>query len=201
MVFCRKDAPLGQSAPSRFSIHTPSVSLRSTAPPRGRLWAMPGTLPSPRKPSPWTDSPRPGRDVASATEWGTGGIAAGDDGRGIPPQRRTFAESGTANAVFLHDPTRENGTPERPQTLRCSEIINIFFLDFCAKRTRSAFQIIYYRPRPPPPPWLEPPPMPPKPPPKLPPPKPPRPAPPPKEPPPMPPKPPPRGGRGPREPP
>ena len=65
----------------------------------------------------------------------------------------------------------------------------------------------YYRPRPPPPPWLEPPPMPPKPPPpklpppKLPPPKPPRPAPPPKEPPPMPPKPPPRGGRGPREPP
>ena len=37
-----------------------------------------------QKPSPWTDSPRPGRDVALATEWGAGGIAAGDDGRGSP---------------------------------------------------------------------------------------------------------------------
>ena len=63
---------------------TPSVcSLRSQpAPPRGRLMAMPETFPPPLKPSPWTDSPRPGRDVALATEWGAGGIAAGDDGRG-----------------------------------------------------------------------------------------------------------------------
>ncbi len=35
-----------------------------------------------QKPSPWTDSPRPGRDVALATEWGAGGITVGDDGRG-----------------------------------------------------------------------------------------------------------------------
>ncbi len=33
-----------------------------------------------------------------------------------------------ANAVFLHDSTRENGIPERPQTLRYSKIINIFSL-------------------------------------------------------------------------
>ena len=35
-----------------------------------------------------------------------------------------------ANAVFLHDSTRENGIPERPQTLRYSEIINIFSLAY-----------------------------------------------------------------------
>ena len=39
-----------------------------------------------QKPSPWTDSPRPGRDVAPATEWGAGGKAAGFDGRGNAPQ-------------------------------------------------------------------------------------------------------------------
>ena len=38
------------------------------------------------------------------------------------PQRRAFAESGAATAVFRYDPTCENATPERPQTLRCSEI-------------------------------------------------------------------------------
>ena len=49
---------------------TPSVSLRSPAPPRGRLCAMPETLPSPPKRRPL----------------GEGGIAAGDDGRGTPGQ-------------------------------------------------------------------------------------------------------------------
>mgnify|MGYP004713453185 CR=1 FL=1 len=44
------------------------------------------------------------------------------------PQRRAFVESGAATAVFLHDSTRENGIPERPQTLRYSKIINIFSL-------------------------------------------------------------------------
>ena len=44
------------------------------------------------------------------------------------PQRRAFVESGAANAVFLHNSTRENGIPERPQTLRYSKIINIFSL-------------------------------------------------------------------------
>ena len=43
-------------------------------------------------------------------------------GRGRCPQRRAFAESGAANAVFRHDPSRENGIPESPQTLRYSEI-------------------------------------------------------------------------------
>ena len=65
------------------SADTPSVTAYAVpAPPRGRLCAMPETLCHRQKPSPWTDSPRPGRDVALATEWGAGGIAAGDDGRG-----------------------------------------------------------------------------------------------------------------------
>ena len=42
----------------------------------------------------------------------------------LSPQRRAFVESGAANAVSLHDPSRENGIPERPQTLRYSEIKN-----------------------------------------------------------------------------
>ena len=34
------------------------------------------------------------------------------------------------NAAFPCDPTRENGNPERPQTLRVSEIINNFSLAY-----------------------------------------------------------------------
>ena len=45
-------------------------------------------------------------------------------------QCHAFAESGAANAVCRHDPTCENGIPERPQTLRYSEIINIFSLAY-----------------------------------------------------------------------
>ena len=35
-----------------------------------------------------------------------------------------FFTEGVVNAVYLYDPTRENGIPERPQTLRYSEIKN-----------------------------------------------------------------------------
>ena len=42
------------------------------------------------------------------------------------PQCRAFAESGAASAAPLHDPSRENGIAERPQTLRYSEIKNNF---------------------------------------------------------------------------
>jgi len=46
------------------------------------------------------------------------------------PQRRAFAESGAANAVFLYDPTRENAMPERPQTLRHCSIKNNFSAEY-----------------------------------------------------------------------
>ena len=42
----------------------------------------------------------------------------------LSPQRRAFAESGAAAAVFLPDPTCENAMPERPQTLRHCSIKN-----------------------------------------------------------------------------
>ena len=50
----------------------------------------------------------------------------GEDAR---PQRRAFAESGAANAVFLYVPSRENAMPERPQTLRHCSIKNNFSAD------------------------------------------------------------------------
>ena len=41
------------------------------------------SLPLPLKPSPWTDSPRPGRDVALATEWGAGGCERSEQTEGV----------------------------------------------------------------------------------------------------------------------
>ena len=40
------------------------------------------------------------------------------------PQRRAFAESGAANAVFLYDPSREKAILENPQIFQNCEIIN-----------------------------------------------------------------------------
>ena len=40
--------------------------------------------------------------------------------RGYFPQRRAFAESGAANAVFLYDPSREKAILENPR-LRSNE--------------------------------------------------------------------------------
>ena len=42
--------------------------------------------------------------------------------RGYFPQRRTFAESGAANAVFLYDPSREKAILENPQIFQNCEI-------------------------------------------------------------------------------
>ena len=63
--------------------------------------------------------PAPGEDVAQRQKGESGERS---EPEGVTPQRRAFAESGAATAVFRYDPTCENGTPERPQTLRCSEI-------------------------------------------------------------------------------
>ena len=45
-------------------------------------------------------------------------------GASARPQRRAFAESGAATAVFLHDPTCENGVQKRPQAFLNPEIKN-----------------------------------------------------------------------------
>ena len=55
-----------------------------------------------------------------------GAVAAGDWGSLLCrkllflPQRRAFVESGVANAVFLHDPSREKAILENPR-LRSNE--------------------------------------------------------------------------------
>ena len=59
-----------------------------------------------------------------------GAVAAGDWGSLLCrkllflPQRRAFIESGAATAVFLYDPSCENGFQESPQTFLKPEIIN-----------------------------------------------------------------------------
>ncbi|HAH89499.1 MAG TPA: hypothetical protein DCL93_05330, partial [Faecalibacterium sp.] len=55
-----------------------------------------------------------------------------------PPQRRAFAESGAAPAVFLHDLSREKAILENPQIFQNCEI-KIFFPLIMRRATRSAF--------------------------------------------------------------
>ena len=64
-LFCKKNTAFWADCKENGSKITPSAALRSAAPPRGRLWAVPQGLPLPQS--------RP---------LGEGGIAAGDDGRG-----------------------------------------------------------------------------------------------------------------------
>ena len=47
-----------------------------------------------------------------------------------PFGRGVTVGDGEGEPAFRHDPSRENGIPERPQTLRYSEIINIFSLAY-----------------------------------------------------------------------
>ena len=56
-------------------------------------------------------------------------------------QRRTFAESGVANAVSLYDPIREKAIEENPQIfLNCN--YKIFFPLTMPRAKRRAFEII-----------------------------------------------------------
>ena len=50
--------------------------------------------------------------------------------KGQCPQRRAFAESGVANVVFLHDPSREKAILENPQIFQNCEIINNLSADY-----------------------------------------------------------------------
>ena len=57
------------------------------------------------------------------------------------PQRRAFAESGAANAVFRYDPSREKAILENPQIFQNCKIIIILPLLMC-RAQRSTFQIV-----------------------------------------------------------
>ncbi len=94
--------------------------------PRGRLNSLSQNLtvlpaPSGREPLAWRESLRfcQGPHLR-------GGCRRRRLGEFYPPPRCAFAESGAAAAVFLHDPSRENAMPERPQTLRHCSIKNNF---------------------------------------------------------------------------
>ena len=98
---------------------TPSGSLRSPAPPRGRLCAMPKTFPPLPKAVPLGKVASP----QAMTE-------------GESPQRRAFAESGAANAAALHDPTCEKGIQKRPQAFLNPELKIIFPLKMARAQQR-----------------------------------------------------------------
>ena len=48
----------------------------------------------------------------------------------------SFANTKAAS-VFLYAPSREKGTPERPQTLRCTEIINHFSAEYAQSKAEG----------------------------------------------------------------
>ena len=70
---------------------------------------------------------------AKASPFGRGGCERSEQterARLLPAAPPLPQEAGAAAAVLLHGPSRENGLPERPQTLRQSEIINVFSLAY-----------------------------------------------------------------------
>ena len=85
---------------------SPSQALTRQLPQRGSLWRN-CTLCNLTGDFPAMPRPLPLGEVASRS----------DDGEGEPaaPQRRAFAESGAAPAIFLYDPSREKVPRENPQ--------------------------------------------------------------------------------------
>ena len=76
------------------------------------------------------------------------------------PQCRTFAESGTANAVYLYAPSSENAMPERPQTLRHCSLKNYSSAEYGRSKAEATpdrfpqnFNRIWYHTTPP---WVDP---------------------------------------------
>ena len=59
-------------------------------------------------------------------------------------------ETSAADAVFLHDPTRENAMPGGPQTARHCSIINNFSAEY-AQSSAARIQIVFLRTGPQPP--------------------------------------------------
>ena len=54
--------------------------------------------------------------TAKSRPLGEGGLTRSGKTEGVIPQRRAFVESGAANAVCLHDPSRENSVWSAPQS-------------------------------------------------------------------------------------
>ena len=96
-------SPKGDGKPSQ-----PAPTGRVQLPRRGSF----GYLPVSTKSSPF------GRAGAGAPER----VQPAEGWQNLFPQRRAFAESGTANVISRYDPSREMGISERPQAFRYPEI-------------------------------------------------------------------------------
>ena len=64
------------------------------------------------------------------------------EGEQAPARSAALSQKAALRMPFSATTTCENGIPERPQTLRYSEIINSFFLSLCPERKRRAFKIV-----------------------------------------------------------
>ena len=110
-------APVGAIALTLFSLlHLKPLSRCATAPPRGSRRARKFCVLAGNCTSAAEAFPQSGEGGAQRRMRVQSGSASSP--------RCAFAESGAAAAVSLHDPTRENAMPERPQTLRHCSIKN-----------------------------------------------------------------------------
>ena len=80
--------------------------------------------------------PRPlRRSRASSPEGGAGERSESE--RVLPAAQLFPQETGAADAVFLHDPTRENAMPGGPQTARHCSIISNFSAEYAQSTTTT----------------------------------------------------------------
>ena len=79
-----------------------------------------------------------------------GGAGAGAPERVLPAARLFPQEISAADAVFLHDPTRENAMPGGPQTARHCSIINNSSAEY-AQSSAERIPIVFLRTAPQPP--------------------------------------------------
>ena len=96
----------------------------------------------------WNDFPPVGGKIAKP-ERGTTGERSEPE-RVLPAARLFPQETSAADAVFLHDPTRENAMPGGPQTARHCSIINNFSDEY-AQSSAERIQIVFLRTAPQPP--------------------------------------------------
>ena len=108
-------------------------SLRDASFPKGREQTLSGA-PAPAPPE-WNDFPPVGGKIAKP-ERGTASERREPE-RVLPAARLFPQETSAADAVSLHDPTRENAMPGGPQTARHCSIISIFSAEYAQSTTTT----------------------------------------------------------------
>ena len=116
------------------------------APPKGELFVI-FRLAQIKLPLSGTTSP--GRGKMAKSERGTAGERSEPE-RVLPAARLFPQETSAADAVFLHDPTRENAMPGGPQTARHCSIINNSSAEY-AQSSAERIPIVFLRTAPQPP--------------------------------------------------